>query len=121
MCLRFCKVVVILGKGKGCVMPKIVKGNFEWDSEKEQINIKKHGFSFEEVLPAFDDPCFIEIYDDNHSTWLEHRYLGIGTISGLVIVTTVFTERKRTRLISARHATEEEEVLYYEQQNNFNA
>lgn len=29
---------------------------FEWDSEKNDINIKKHGLSFEEILPLFDDP-----------------------------------------------------------------
>lgn len=38
-------------------MPKgelIVKGQYEWFSEKSEIN-KKHGFSFDEILDMFDD------------------------------------------------------------------
>ena len=31
---------------------------FEWDEEKNQINKKKHGISFEEALLIFADPNF---------------------------------------------------------------
>ncbi|MDR3333728.1 MAG: BrnT family toxin, partial [Treponema sp.] len=29
---------------------------FEWDEAKERLNIKSHGFSFQEILKVFDDP-----------------------------------------------------------------
>ncbi len=29
---------------------------FEWDENKAQININKHGISFEEAKTVFDDP-----------------------------------------------------------------
>lgn len=34
----------------------IVHGNYEWDSDKNEMNIKKHGLSFEEILGVFNDP-----------------------------------------------------------------
>lgn len=36
----------------------IVHGNYEWDSDKNEMNIKKHGLSFEEILGVFNDPFF---------------------------------------------------------------
>ena len=32
---------------------------FEWDSEKNDINRRKPGLSFEEILPVFDDPFLL--------------------------------------------------------------
>ncbi|QTQ13908.1 BrnT family toxin [Treponema parvum] len=99
----------------------IVQGHFEWDSEKDEINIKKHGFSFEEILSMFDDPQFIERVDLEHSTVEEERFIGFGNINGLVIVATIFTERDRIRIISSRLATKKEEAFYYEQRKNFDS
>lgn len=98
----------------------VTQGRFEWDSDKDELNIKKHGFSFSEILGVFDDPYFYEVYDINHSSLEEERFIGIGNINGLLVVTTVFTERTKTRLISSRRATATEEKLYYEQQKNIN-
>jgi uncharacterized DUF497 family protein len=30
--------------------------NFDWDNNKNQGNIAKHGISFEEAIAIFDDP-----------------------------------------------------------------
>ena len=95
----------------------VVRGQFEWDSEKNEINMKKHGFSFEEILDVFDDPHFIERVDLEHSAIEEERFIGIGNINGLTIVATIYTERDRIRIISSRIATKQEEVFYYEQRN----
>ncbi len=99
----------------------VEQGRFEWDSEKDELNIKRHGFSFSEILDVFDDPYFYEIYDVNHSSLGEERFIGIGNLNGLLIVTTVFTERTKTRLISSRRASPLEEKLYYEQQKQINS
>ena len=40
---------------------------FEWDNEKEQINKKKHGISFQTASKVFNDPYYIELYDSEHS------------------------------------------------------
>ena len=87
---------------------------FEWDSEKNEINKRKHGLSFEEILPVFDDPFFLERYDYLHSDPDEDRMFGIGSVNGVAIVATAFTERQRVRIISARLASSSEERVYHE-------
>ena len=92
----------------------VVFGQFEWDEEKSKANIKKHGISFEEATAAFEDPLFIQLYDAAHSSHGEERMKGIGVMKGLLVTATVFTERERKRIISARKADKKEEALYYE-------
>lgn len=97
-------------------------GRFEWDEDKNQINIEKHGFPFSKVLKAFDDPFFLEEFDFNNSHLDEERLKGIGSVEGLMVVFTSFTERgMRTRLISARLATPYEEKKYNERRQHFNS
>lgn len=86
---------------------------FEWDEEKDCINRKKHGISFEIAAYVFRDKHHIEMYDFEHSD-NEDRFIAIGMVNDLLFV--VFTERKETiRLISARLATESERRLYFDQ------
>ena len=40
---------------------------FEWNEKKDQINIKKHGISFEEASYVFSDIDAISIIDEEHS------------------------------------------------------
>ena len=96
----------------------VINGKFEWDSEKDEINKIKYGFSFSEILDVFDDPFFIERYDTEHSSLEEERYIALGESGGAVIVMTAYTERERTRLISARFATESERKSYYDSRTN---
>ena len=46
---------------------------FEWDEEKNRINLEKHGIDFETAMLVFNDLQRIEIYDVEHST-NEDRY-----------------------------------------------
>lgn len=92
----------------------VVHGNFEWDEDKNKANIENHGMSFEEVLPMFDDPLFWEQYDSKHSKIDETRYFGTAKINGFAVVVSSYTERERTRIISARISTPEEEKRYEE-------
>lgn len=92
----------------------VVHGNFEWDEEKNKANIENHGMSFEEILPMFDDPLFWEQYDSEHSKVDETRYFGTAKINGFAVVVSSYTERERTRIISARISTPQEEKKYEE-------
>lgn len=65
----------------------------------------------------FDAPYFFEMYDGAHSFGVVERILGMGNIDGVLVVTTVFTEWTRTRIISSRRATAREEALYYGRKN----
>ena len=80
---------------------------FEYDEEKNQKNIQKHGISFKNAARVFFDYDRIELYDEEHSD-VEDRYDTIGdTSAGNSMQTDV------TRLISARLATSFERGIYY--------
>ena len=97
----------------------VIHGKFEWDADKAAANVKKHGISFEEILPMFDDPLFMERLDAEHSTEEEIRYIGIAKTDGFIVVVSIYTERERTRIISARIATKKEEQEYEENCRQF--
>ena len=83
----------------------------EWDESKNQINIRKHGISFETAAPVFADEERIEYYNKLHSLD-EDRYVVLGCVQGVLYV--VYTMRdEAARLISARLATSTERKIYY--------
>lgn len=91
--------------------------NFEWDEDKNQLNLKKHGIDFEIAMLVFNDLQRIEIYDMEHSI-NEDRYNTIGMVNDILFV--VYTERKENiRLISARLATKTERSIYYDTDSYF--
>lgn len=86
---------------------------FEWDEQKNQANIAKHGVSFEEAAAIFDYPTS-EIVD-SRVDYGETRYIAIGRNQYFVIFTVVYTERgEAIRIISARRANKRERSLYYD-------
>lgn len=89
-------------------------GNFEWDSGKNERNRQKHGVSFELACEVFADEFALYRKDAFHNEG-EERYQIIGaTLSGELLLLVVFTERTRTRIISARLAERREKKLYVE-------
>ena len=82
---------------------------FEWDENKEKINISKHGLDFSTAALVFRDQNRLEWFDELHSDY-EDRYITIGEINGIaVVLMVVYTERgDAIRLISARKATKTE-------------
>ena len=74
---------------------------FQYDDNKNRVNIKKHGISFEMAARIFLDYDRIEMYDEENSIFV------------------VYTERVAKddqtiiRLISARRATHFERGVYY--------
>lgn len=74
--------------------------NFEWDEDKNKLNIVKHGVSFFEAQQAFLDPYRIIAKDLGHSQH-EKRYFCFGKV-GKYIMTVRFTYRRRLiRIIGA--------------------
>lgn len=85
---------------------------FEWDSEKADSNLKKHGVSFDEAATAFADPLSLTIPDPDHSSE-EDRFVLMGETYDRRLIVVVFTERgERFRIISARLATRRERRSY---------
>lgn len=85
---------------------------FEWDPEKQQINITKHGVSFSEAMMVFGDPLELTIADPDHSED-EFRYISIGLTPTNQLLVVSYTERdERIRIISARPAVPRERKQY---------
>ena len=85
---------------------------FEWDQEKAESNLAKHGVSFEEAITVFSDSLSLTISDPLHSVD-ENRFIITGhSILGRQIVV-VHTDRGgKIRIISARLATPAERKKY---------
>lgn len=87
---------------------------FEWDAQKAQDNVKKHGVGFDEALTVFADPL-ANIFDDPDHSSDERRELIIGHSAAQRLLIVSFTERgRRTRIIGAREATPRERKAYEE-------
>jgi uncharacterized DUF497 family protein len=88
---------------------------FEWDEEKAEENLEKHGIRFEEAKSVFGDPFTITIDDPDHSED-EQRFIDIGYSRSGRILVVVYTERgPKTRIICCRKATLTERKKYEQQ------
>ncbi len=78
---------------------------FEWDAEKAEESLKKHGVSFEEAVRVFYDPLSPTFDDPDHSLG-EDRFLTVGYSSHGRLLVVCHTERRgAVRLINAPRAT----------------
>ena len=87
---------------------------FEWDENKDLINQKKHGISFDDARSVFYDDSAILFDDPDHSEY-EDRFLiiGMSNIKGICIVSHCYRGfDDRIRIISARTATKSERKIY---------
>jgi len=88
---------------------------FEWDQQKREANLKKHGIDFIRAIQIFKGDT-VHTYDDRRD-YGEERYIAIGAAKG-TIVTVVYTWRGETiRIISARKAGKGEKEKYYKKIN----
>jgi uncharacterized protein len=85
---------------------------FEWDENKRQSNLSKHGIDFVRAASIFNSPILEK--EDNRYDYDENRLIAIGETNG-VILFVVYTMRGSIyRIISARRATKREQQQYYE-------
>ena len=88
---------------------------FEWDTNKDKANTKKHGVSFGEAQTVFYDEYAIQFYDPDHSE-NEDRFLLLGSSfhsNALVVCHCFRREKTIVRIISARKADKDEEQVYW--------
>lgn len=86
---------------------------FDWDENKNRVNQRKHGVSFEEAKTVFYDEWALLEYDELHSE-SEDRFRIIGSSDNgniLLVVHCVRNERV-IRIISSRKATANEKAEY---------
>lgn len=87
--------------------------DFEWDENKNQINQKKHGVSFEEARTVFYDEQALLEYDELHSADEDRfRILGCSSKGNILLVVHCIREETVIRIISSRKATATEKAGY---------
>ncbi len=87
---------------------------YEWDPQKAQSNLQKHGVTFHEAASVFLDPLAITYADPAHSDE-EDREITIGVSGkGRAIFVAHCDRAGRLRIISARRATQRERRQYEE-------
>jgi uncharacterized DUF497 family protein len=73
---------------------------FEWDENKNQMNIEKHGISFDLAKEAFADPNRLILDDEAHSKD-EQRLFCIGKTSQGILTVRYVVRCERIRIIGA--------------------
>jgi uncharacterized DUF497 family protein len=86
-----------------------------WDENKNRINRRKHGISFETAARIFEDPNVVSYRDRVVDE--EQRWHSIGLVGGIAIMLVVHTSEEQhgeeeIRIISARKASPRERALY---------
>ncbi len=90
--------------------------SYEWDEQKRLVNIKKHGIDFIDVPEVFDND--VVIIPDERFDYDETRFILVGILKSQVIVV-AYTERgENIRIISARKATKNEQIFFFQQISN---
>ena len=83
---------------------------YEWDPNKADRNLRKHGVDFVDAVIVFDDDRAITLPDEHP---IEERYLTFGTdAQGRVLAISYALKGSTIRIISARTATSRERAQY---------
>ena len=91
---------------------------FEWDENKNQHNLRKHGIRFQTATLVFEDQNAVVFIDDSSED--EERWITVGRLGlSALVVLVVHTVREKgheevIRIISARLATKMEKRIYEE-------
>ena len=84
-----------------------------WNDRKNEVNIKKHGVSFEEAMTVLSNPMMLSNLN-KHPSGHRYEYLGHSSLSRLLFLVTVEKWEDEIRIISAREATSGERKKYEE-------
>lgn len=85
---------------------------FVWDREKAEENRRRHdGIIFEQAAEAFFDP-FLKVVDASRNNEERDAIIGMDIRWNLLFVVHIELDDEAIRIISARHATRQEQTYY---------
>jgi uncharacterized DUF497 family protein len=73
---------------------------FEWDENKNQSNVSKHGVSFSDATKAFEDINRKILFNGKHSVD-EKRFYCLGRVDGRVLTVRFTIRGQKMRIIGA--------------------
>lgn len=83
---------------------------FEWDEQKRQTCLVKHGIDFEDAIGIFEGPMFVRRSDRDG----EERWVAVGEVEGRVVAVVYTIRSGRYRIISARRSRKNERRDFYD-------
>ena len=106
-----------------------MKQEFEWDANKERLNIRKHGIDFHTALEVFDDPHRVTVQDRFENGEYRWQTVGFSQTHGCLLLLVAHTldeiedDEEGTayeyiRIISARKADRKDKALYGRQKGS---
>jgi len=84
--------------------------DFEWDEEKNQENIRKHGLDFQDAPVVFQGPHLV--WEDTRFEYEESRSIAIGFSHNRVVVVAFSELESSLRIISMRKANAKEKRIF---------
>ena len=85
---------------------------FEFDADKQALNLRKHGIDLSDAAYVFLDPHRLDAADERKDYGGERR-LVVGAVEDRVWVVVYTRRADAIRLISARKANEREQKRYH--------
>lgn len=84
---------------------------YEWDEQKNEINLKQHNIDFKDAHRIFLTPVFTTL--DDRFDYGEERWVGLGLLNARIVYV-VFTEpdEQTRRIISVRKALQHEKKQF---------
>lgn len=83
---------------------------FEWDSNKDQINIEKHSICFKDAIQVFYDKKRLLFADISHSTSTEQRWYCVGKIGNDICTVRFVVRNNVLRIIGAGYWRKERKL-----------
>lgn len=83
----------------------------EWDEDKREKNLEKHGIDFVRAVKIFENPVLEWV--DNREDYGEKRTIALGHASDQFLVVVYTWRGENRRIISAWKAGRDEKEKYY--------
>ena len=94
-----------------------MKPIYDWEKDKEAINLEKHGFSFNEASTAFDDPNAL-VEENCYEVYGEKRSILVGLSLEKRLLFVVYEQNEEgtwIKISSAREAIGSKKKAYWDQ------
>ncbi len=84
-----------------------------YDPDKQAINLKKHGLSFDDARAVIESGDTVT-FEDRRFAYDEVRYLTLGLLRGEVVAISTTETDTTIRIFSMRKAEKNEQKIYFE-------
>jgi uncharacterized protein len=83
-----------------------------FDARKRQVNLRVHGFDFQDAQKVFEGPTFT--VEDDRYNYGEQRFVTLGFLGGAAVSIAHTETEEHIHVISFRRASRNEEAIRFE-------